>query len=92
MFSWFETRLNPFPNEKPITPPSGVFAFCWHYSSSVWPCLVLMSILTAFISIGEIYLFSFLGSIIDWLSENDRVGFLEREGESLFWMGFSRSS
>ena len=88
MFNWFETRLNPFPSEKPITPPSGVFAFCWHYSSSVWPWLALMSILTAFISIGEIYLFSFLGSIIDWLSENNRVGFLEREGGSLFWMGF----
>ena len=88
MFNWFETRLNPFPSEKPITPPSGVFAFCWHYSSSVWPWLALMSILTALISIGEIYLFSFLGSIIDWLSENDRIGFLEREGGSLFWMGF----
>ena len=88
MFNWFETRLNPFPSEKPITPPSGLFAFCWHYSSSVWPWLALMSILTALISIGEIYLFSFLGSIIDWLSENDRVGFLEREGGSLFWMGF----
>ena len=46
-----------------------------------------MSFLTASISISEVYLFGFLGNIIDWLVESDRVGFIEREGDRLFWMG-----
>ena len=87
MFNWFESRLNPYPNKKPCTPPDGVLAFCWHYSSSAWPWLALMSVLTAFISISEIYLFGFLGNIIDWLAVSDRDGFMEREGKKLFWMG-----
>ena len=87
MFNWFESRLNPFPDGKPSTPPNGLLEFCWYYSSTVWPWLLLMSILTALISVGEIYLFSFLGNIIDWLSENGREQFLEREGHRLMWMG-----
>jgi len=87
MFKWFESRLNPYPTEKPGTPPSGILAFCWHYSGSAWPWLALMSLLTASISISEVYLFGFLGNIIDWLVVSDRVGFIEREGDRLFWMG-----
>ncbi len=87
MFKWFESRLNPYPPEKPGTPPNGILAFCWHYCSSAWPWLALMSLLTACISISEVYLFGFLGNIIDWLVVSDRVGFIEREGHRLFWMG-----
>ena len=87
MFEWFESRLNPYPPEKPGTPPNGILAFCWHYSGSAWPWLALMSLLTASISISEVYLFGFLGNIIDWLVVSDRVGFIEREGDRLFWMG-----
>ena len=88
IFNWFESRLNPYPNKKPGTPPNGILAFCWHYSSSAWHWLLIMSLLTAFISISEIYLFGILGNIIDWLAFGDRTDFIEREGRKLFWMGF----
>ena len=64
MFEWFESRLNPYPTEKTGTPPNGILAFCWHYSGSAWPWLVMMSLLTASISISEVYLFGVLGNII----------------------------
>ncbi len=86
-FSWFESRLNPFPEEEPTQPPSGLVAFCWHYSKSAGPWLLLMSSITALISIGEVYLFGFLGNIVDWLAASDREGFLAREGGRLVWMG-----
>ncbi len=46
-----------------------------------------MSLITALIAAGEVYLFGFLGSIVDWLSSADREGFLAREQGTLIWMG-----
>ena len=87
MFRWFETRLNPYPPEEPGQPPEGLFSFCWYYTRTAAPFLVIMSVITALISVGEVYLFGFLGNIVDWLSASDPKGFIEREGSQLIWMG-----
>ncbi|EDQ31509.1 ABC-type multidrug transport system, ATPase and permease component [Hoeflea phototrophica DFL-43] len=87
MFGWFERRLNPYPETRPTAPPEGLVAFCWHYSREAGPWLIAMSVLTALISIGEVLLFGFLGSIVDWLANSDPQGFLDRESGRLFWMG-----
>jgi len=87
VFDWFESRLNPYPTEEPGPPPSGLVAFCWHYTKPAWRWLVVMSCATALIAAGEVYLFGFLGSIVDWLVISDREGFFGRESEDLVWMG-----
>ncbi|WP_340162141.1 ABC transporter ATP-binding protein [uncultured Hoeflea sp.] len=87
MFGWFERRLNPYPEATPTAPPEGLVAFCWHYSRDAAPWLIAMSLLTALISIGEVMLFGFLGSIVDWLATSDPQGFLEREWGRLVLMG-----
>jgi ATP-binding cassette subfamily B multidrug efflux pump len=46
-----------------------------------------MSCLTAFISAGEVYLFGFLGNLVDWLAVSDQEVLLNREGGRLLWMG-----
>ncbi|MDP9839981.1 ATP-binding cassette subfamily B multidrug efflux pump [Neorhizobium huautlense] len=86
MFSWFERRINPYPDVAPTLPPKGLFAFCWHYTKPVWPWLVLMSILTTLIALGEVALYRFLGDIVDWLSTADRETFLAQEGMKLVMM------
>jgi FtsH-binding integral membrane protein len=48
---------------------------------------VAMGLLGAFVAVGEVALFGFLGSIVDWLTDADRTGFLEREGARLWMMG-----
>ena len=88
MFSYFEKRINPFPEHENIAPPSGFLAFCWHYTKDAWVWILIMSSLGAFIAIVEVTLFGFMGSIVDLLSNAERVGFFEREGARLFWMGF----
>ncbi|MFB9952262.1 ABC transporter ATP-binding protein [Rhizobium puerariae] len=86
MFSWFERRINPYPDEAPALPPSGLLAFLWHYTRPVWPWLVVMSVCTTLIAIGEVALFQFLGDIVDWLSHADRATFLQTEGPKLVLM------
>src|SRR5690606_2031225 len=86
MFRWFEQRLNPYPVSEPEQPPKGLLAFCLHYSQGAKRYLIAMSLLGAAISILEITLFGFMGSIVDWLSAADPRTFLAEEGWKLAGM------
>ncbi|MTJ80526.1 MAG: ABC transporter ATP-binding protein [Telmatospirillum sp.] len=86
MFSWFEHRLDPYPDEAPTQPPSGLLAFLWHYTRPVWPWLFLMSFCSILIAVGEVALFRFLGDIVDWLGHADPATFLATEGGKLLGM------
>ncbi|MCL5040979.1 MAG: ABC transporter ATP-binding protein/permease [Gammaproteobacteria bacterium] len=87
MFRWFERRLDPFPAEEPGEPPRTLLAFCLHYTRGAWPALVMAALLMAAIALIEVWLFSFLGNIVDWLSEQNRETFLQNEGGKLWLMG-----
>ena len=87
MFSWFERRLNPFPETRHGAPPKGLLRFCRHYVADAAPLLALMAATTALVSAGEVMLFAFLGQIVDWLSAADRTTFLAEEGRKLALMG-----
>ncbi|MCR9135816.1 MAG: ABC transporter ATP-binding protein/permease [Alphaproteobacteria bacterium] len=87
MFGWFENRLNPYPEALSGQPPDRFLPFCWHYSREAAPWLLMMSLLTAAIAVGEVFLFGFLGDIVNWLTTSTREDFLAKEGVRLFWMG-----
>ena len=87
MFSWFESRLPPFPEDRFEAPPNSLFSFCWHYSKDAAPWLAAMSVCAAMIAICEVMLFGFLGQMVDWLASSDKEGFIERESGRLFFMG-----
>ncbi|KJS16639.1 MAG: multidrug ABC transporter ATP-binding protein [Hoeflea sp. BRH_c9] len=87
MFGWFERQLNPYPAATPTAPPEGLVAFCWHYSREAAPWLMVLACVTALIAIGEVMLFGFLGSIVDWLANADPQGFVQREWSRLVLMG-----
>ncbi|MFV1468237.1 ABC transporter ATP-binding protein [Idiomarina sp. HB] len=81
MFSWFERRLNPFPAEEPTQAPTGFFAFCWHYTKGATPFLTVTALLMAAIAVAEVWLFGFLGQIVDWLAAQDKETLLSDQ----FW-------
>src|SRR5690606_31710505 len=83
MFRWFEQRLDPFPAEEPIQPPRQLLALCLHYTRCSWPFLIIAAWLMASIAITGVWLFIFLGNIVDWLSNQDRSTFLQNEGLKL---------
>ncbi|MEH6487295.1 ABC transporter ATP-binding protein [Hyphomonas oceanitis] len=86
MFSFFERRIEPFPDAPLEVPPKGFLAFMLHYVRDAVPWLILMSVFTAIIAIGEVTLFGFLGGIVDWLASSEREGFFQREGGKLALM------
>lgn len=87
MFSWFEKRINPYPANDAVLPPKGLFAFCWHYSRHASPWLLMGTILVAFIAVGEVLLYSFMGDIVDFLTQSDPATFIDENASTLWLMG-----
>ncbi|HTV67802.1 MAG TPA: ABC transporter ATP-binding protein [Rhizobiaceae bacterium] len=88
MFRWFESRLDPFPPQEPVEPPKTLVAFCLHYTRGAWPYIAAAGLLITAIALAEVWMFGFLGSIVDWLSVQNRETFLETEGWKLAGMAF----
>ncbi len=86
MFSWFEKRLDPFPPQEPVEPPRTLFAFCMHYTRGAWHYIAISAVLTSVIALTEVWMFGFLGRIVDWLSAQNRETFLQTEGWRLAGM------
>ena len=86
MFRWFESRLDPFPPQEPVEPPRTLVAFCLHYTRGAWPYIAVSALLTSLIALTEVWMFGFLGSIVDWLSVQNRETFLQTEGWRLAGM------
>ncbi|TIW78582.1 MAG: ABC transporter ATP-binding protein, partial [Mesorhizobium sp.] len=88
MFRWFEQRLDPFPAAEPVEPPKTLVAFCVHYTRGAWPYILLDAVLVTAISIAEVWMFGFMGRIVDWLSGQNRETFLQTESWKLAGMAF----
>ena len=87
MFRFFEKRLDPFPPEMPTRPPATLIAFCRHYTKGSWSWILATTFLVTLVAITEIFLFSFLGNVIDWLGSADKSTFLEQERSKLMLIG-----
>ncbi len=87
MYRFFERLVPAFPEEEPTCPPSSLYAFCRYYTRGMVPHLLLMSVLTALIAIGEVSLFGFLGQLVDWLVSHQPQTLIASEKGRLLWMG-----
>ena len=87
IYSYFEGRLDPFPSEEPQEPPRTLLGFCLHFTRGSWFWIVVSAILMALIAITEVWMFAFLGNIVDWLAVQDRATFFSQEGLKLAGMG-----
>ncbi|GGE19239.1 multidrug ABC transporter ATP-binding protein [Aureimonas endophytica] len=86
MFAIFERLVEPFPDERPKSPPAALWPFIWFYARPVWPFLAVIGFLSGLIAVVEVSLFGFLGQIVDWLNGLDRATFLETQGWTLVGM------
>ncbi|WP_407670307.1 ABC transporter ATP-binding protein [Nitrincola iocasae] len=86
LFQWFEKRINPFPDEEPGQPPQGLIAFCVYFSRGIAPWLLLAALMMTCVALVEVWLFSFMGNLVNWLAEQDRDSFLATEGWKLAGM------
>ncbi|NRA54031.1 MAG: ABC transporter ATP-binding protein [Gammaproteobacteria bacterium] len=87
MFNFFESLIKPFPQTSISQPPNTLFAFFRHYNKGIEKYLIMMSLMTAILAMGEVYLFSFMGELVDWLSGKPDQALLEEHGSYFLMMG-----
>ncbi|MDS9466440.1 ABC transporter ATP-binding protein [Paracoccus sp. MBLB3053] len=86
MFSWFESRLDPYPADAPLMPPNGLWRFILHFSRGAWGYMLAMSACSGLIAVFEVILFGYLGDLVDRLSGTSRSEFWQVEGGRLMFM------
>ncbi|MGL1919549.1 MAG: ABC transporter ATP-binding protein/permease [Hyphomicrobiales bacterium] len=86
MFKYFENLVEAYPVEDPTEPPTGLWAFCNHYTKGLWPILLLLAFLTAIIAVIEVNLYAFMGNMVDWLSKTDKLTFWQDHISSIVWL------
>ena len=67
VFSWLESRTDTFPPVKPTKPGNTLWGFVWHYTKPFWPMILVCSALASAVALIEVWLFSFMGNLVDWL-------------------------
>ncbi|TIU43516.1 MAG: ABC transporter ATP-binding protein, partial [Mesorhizobium sp.] len=73
---------------EPVEPPKTLVAFCVHYTRGAWPYIIVDAVLVTAIAFTEVWMFGFLGRIVDWLSAQNRETFLQTESWKLAGMAF----
>lgn len=87
LLSYFEQRIEPFPEEAAKRPPATLAPFLWFFVRDSWPWLLAMALFSGVISVLEVSLFSFLGNLVDWLGDREPGSLLADESDRLIWMG-----
>lgn len=84
MFAWFERLVNPYPTENLNTPlPKTFFAFVWQATKGVRPYLFLLILCTAAAAAFEVVFFTYIGKLVDWISQSSPESFLVDHQQNL---------
>ena len=67
IFTWFENRIETYPEEAPKTPKAGVVPFIFEATKGMRFYIILLTILVATVGIIEAVLFQFMGDLVDWV-------------------------
>ncbi len=86
IFSWFENRIETYPDVAPMTPKKGLFPFIWSATDGVRKWIAVLALMTAGIGIMEALLFQFMGKVVDWLGRYTPETLFAEKGWALFGM------
>lgn len=88
MLSYFESLIDPLEDVPVQQPPNSTWEFFKYY---LWPLrwlLLVTLFFTSVASIAELFLYVYLGRLVDWMSTTEPADFYESHGVSLLLMTF----
>ncbi|WP_308020403.1 ABC transporter ATP-binding protein [Neisseria bergeri] len=83
IFSWFESRIDPYPEAAPKTPEKGLWRFIWSNIRGLRKWIAVLAAFTAGIGIMEALLFQFMGKVVDWLGKYTPATLFAEKGWAL---------
>ena len=84
MFKFFESLLDPYPEQEPAPTPATFPQFLWAASAGTRGYMVAVVGLTALIGAFEALLFALVGEMVDWISMVEPSQFFAQRGRELF--------
>lgn len=87
MYRFFESLIDPLRPTPASQPPEKTLAFFWFYLAPIKGVLLATLVLSGIAALSELYVYIYLGRILDWMSEADRSSFLDTHATALVWMG-----
>ncbi len=89
IFTWFETRIDPFARPGIVRPPDQLGAFYLHFIKPVWPAFVALLVMGFLGSAIEVMLFAFIGTLVDLMkAAPEPKNFMSDNSGILLWMTF----
>lgn len=86
MYSYIESLIEPLRGQSAQRPPVGTLAFFWFYLSPIRGVLLATLILSGIASVSELFVYIYLGRLLDWMGTTERDSFLSTHGLELIWM------
>ena len=86
IFSWFESRIDPYPEAAPKTPEKGLWRFIWSNIEGVRKWIAVLAVFTVGVGIMEALMFQFMGKVVDWLGAYTPQTLFVEKGHALIGM------
>ncbi len=86
MFRFFESLVDPMQAREASRPPVATLAFFRFFLSPVRNVLMATLALSGVAALSELYVYIYLGRILDWMGSTEPSLFLETHSAALLWM------
>ena len=83
LFAFFESLIEPFPDSQAEQPPTGLIPFVLFFVRPHWPVFAAVAVFAFFAAVIEIWLFAFLGQLVDALVAHSPDSLLQEYGASM---------
>ena len=83
----FEKLVDPLPDNPVERPPLRPLAFIWHYVRPIKHLVFATLLLSGIAGICEIYLYVFIGQLVDWMTSTEPHLFMDQYGLAMLGMG-----
>lgn len=86
MYRYFESLIDPLRPQPASRPPLGTLAFFYFYLKPIKGVLLVTLILSGIAALSELYVYIYLGRILDWMSDTERGAFVATHSLAMVWM------
>ncbi len=86
MFRFFESLVDPMQAREATRPPVATLAFFRFFLWPVRHVLMATLALSGVAALSELYVYIYLGRILDWMGSTEPSAFLETHSAALMWM------
>lgn len=86
IITWFENRIDPYPDEPMKLPTKGIIPFLWACLSGLRGWLVALIFFNVGMGVFEALLFDIMGKIVTWLGEYSPSELFHAKGADFGWI------